>query len=79
MKKYIFILIISMVMISCKKEISAPTQCYECDMGSGYVDSGCMTDEQYSKYQYTDQQGNVLPKKCRLNLYFLTMYSTFRR
>ena len=66
MKKYIFILIISIGCLSCKKESADTKHCYECDAGAGYVDSGCMTNDEYSRYQYTDQSGNALPKKCRI-------------
>ena len=63
MKKIIIAVCLITAFASCKKENK--TYCYECNGPSGYSDIGCMTEDEYDSFQFTDALGNPLPKDCR--------------
>ncbi len=66
MKRLIITLAVILSLNSCKKEDGNTVKCYECNLGQGYVDAGCMTKDEFNNTQFLDDNGFPIDKRnCR--------------
>lgn len=62
-------IITTTIFTNCSKEKDNNKYCWECQIGSNlnYTDFGCgYTVKEIENLSYTDYEGNVISKKCRI-------------